>query len=122
MEALRKAINGTFQSVCGLHGILITDREGVPIMKTVFEGMPDFTIRPALLASHVAAIEHTAKMGLGELKHVVSNYTNHRLVAVNFHSVIATFVGGADLNCSLIVSLKDEIAPVIGQLKEIVFS
>lgn len=120
VDSIKKSISCTFQGIEGLYAIFVTDRDGVPIVKTAMDNSPDVAIRPTFLAAHGAALEQTSKMGLGESKHMICTYNQHKMVLLNFNPILVTLIGSSDMNSGLLIGLRQELEPTIKLLHSIV--
>ncbi len=119
LDIIRKHINGIVQGVDGLYTVVITDRDGVPLLKTSVDHAPDVSIRPHMLAMHGLALEQSAKMGLGEVKHVACAYNQYQLVLLNYGPILVTLIGSADANTGLMLALHKELEPIVNQLRQV---
>jgi len=68
----------------GLHAILLTDREGIPIAKTISLGSPhgfadQLPSRP-LSATFASTTDQMSRVGLGEASMIVSTFDAHNIV------------------------------------------
>lgn len=64
--------------VSGLHCVLITDRDGVPLVR-VKENVPDVGLKPIFLATFATATDQAGKLGLGKNQNIISVYSNYQV-------------------------------------------
>lgn len=65
--------------VNGLHCILITDREGVPLVRVVTERAPQLALRPTFISTFGMATDQASKLGLGRNKTIISMYSSYQV-------------------------------------------
>lgn len=119
VDLIRKHITGIVQGVDGLYTVIITDRDGVPLFKMSVDHAPEVPIRPHMLAMHGLALEQSAKMGLGEVKHVACVYNQYQLVLLNYGPLLVTLIGSAEANTGLMIGLHTELEPIVRQLQQV---
>lgn len=66
-------------SVEGLHGILITDRDGVPVVSVVTDKIPDLAMRPSFLSTFGMATDQSSKLGLGKNESIICMYAGFQV-------------------------------------------
>lgn len=65
--------------VNGLHCILITDRDGVPLVRAVTERAPQLALRPNFISTFGMATDQASKLGLGRNKTIISMYSSYQV-------------------------------------------
>lgn len=73
--------------VTGLHCVLITDRDGVPLVR-VIDHFPELGVKPSFLATFATATDQAGKLGLGKNRNIISVYSNYQVWACNIPSII----------------------------------
>lgn len=74
--------------VTGLKCIIITDREGVPLLKLAKHNkFPELGTRQPFLSTFSVANEQASKIGLGRNESIISIYNNHQ-VRINYYNFI----------------------------------
>lgn len=66
--------------VNGLLCILITDRDGVPLLRVASERAPELSMRPGFLSTFGMATDQASKLGLGRNKTVICMYSNYQVL------------------------------------------
>lgn len=66
--------------VNGLHCILITDRDGVPLVRSVTERAPQLALRPNFISTFGMATDQASKLGLGRNKTIISMYSSYQVI------------------------------------------
>jgi len=104
----------------GLLGVLITDREGVPLIRANHESAPELAMRPASLSTISCAAERANKMGLGLTEFITCQYENYTLINFNYDPLVVTLVADSKANIGLLIDLKEEFSPIVDHLKPMV--
>lgn len=63
----------------GLHSILITDRDGVPVISVADEKAPELATRASFLSTFGMATDQGSKLGLGKNKTIICMYSNYQV-------------------------------------------
>ncbi|XP_023337474.1 ragulator complex protein LAMTOR3-A isoform X1 [Eurytemora carolleeae] len=96
MDELRNLLMTYVKEVEGTLGIVLCDRDGIPILRCTLEDCPDSATRPAFLSAHAAASEQAGKMGLGNNETVMAVYQNYQVVHLIHAGVVITVIATAD--------------------------
>lgn len=64
----------------GLHGILITDRDGVPVVSVASEKAPELAMRASFLSTFGMATDQASKLGLGKNKTIICTYSSYQVI------------------------------------------
>ncbi|XP_011057274.1 PREDICTED: ragulator complex protein LAMTOR3-A isoform X2 [Acromyrmex echinatior] len=75
---LKKFLYGLLTDVEGLHSILITDRDGVPVISVANEKAPELATRASFLSTFGMATDQGSKLGLGKNKTIICMYSNYQ--------------------------------------------
>ena len=85
MEELKKHLQSYLTPESGLVGVVLSDREGVPLVRVTGEACPDAVTRTSFLSSFAGTSQEVGgKLGLG---------TNNTLVAVYGQYQVLTKIG-----------------------------
>ena len=99
MDDLRKHVSSYLSVVPGLLGIVLSDREGVPMVRANLQECPDPATKPAFLTSYTGSTQEQAgKMGLGTNTCLVAVYSDHQVIHCIHKSVIVTLVATSEAN------------------------
>ena len=109
-------------TVEGLEGIIISDRDGVPVVKALSSDVPEATSRPGFLATFSMATEQASKLGLGANKSLVCVYDNFQVVHLNFLPLVATLLARVDANTGVLLGMSGQLLESVKQLREAVDS
>ncbi|XP_053970615.1 ragulator complex protein LAMTOR3-A isoform X2 [Hylaeus volcanicus] len=117
---LKKFLNGLLSSVEGLHSILITDRDGVPVISVADEKAPELAMRASFLSTFGMATDQGSKLGLGKNKTIICMYSSYQVVQMNKLPLVISFIASHDCNTGHILSLENKIDPILSNLKNAV--
>ncbi|XP_065199055.1 ragulator complex protein LAMTOR3-B-like [Sycon ciliatum] len=112
--ALKKLISG----VDGLEGIVISDRDGVPVAKVLNGDVPEAASRPGFLATFSMATEQASKLGLGANKSLICFYDNCQVVHLNFTPLVATLLARVDANTGVLLGMSAQLNESVQQLSD----
>ncbi|KAJ0008992.1 hypothetical protein NQD34_016407 [Periophthalmus magnuspinnatus] len=110
------------QSVEGLHAIVVTDRDGVPVIKVANDNAPVHALRPGFLSTFALATDQGSKLGLSKNKSIICYYNTYQIVQFNRLPLVISFIASSNANTGLIMSLEKELAPLIDDLRQVVRS
>ncbi|XP_074647584.1 ragulator complex protein LAMTOR3-A-like isoform X2 [Tubulanus polymorphus] len=119
---MKKLFHKHRKSVDGLHAIIVTDRDGVPILKVCDEAVPELSTRPNFLSTFGIATEQASKLGLQKNKSMVCIYSNYQVIHLNKLPLIVTLIANSEANTGLILALEEELAEPIQELKAAVMA
>ena len=99
MEELRKHLSSHLTPESGLVGLILSDREGVPLLRSTKAECPDTVTRPAFLAAFAGSSQEVGgKLGLGRNTSLVAVYGQYQVIHHQHHQVILTMVANSDAN------------------------
>merc|ERR1719419_285802 len=73
-ESLEAHLRSLMGQVEGLHAVIVTDRDGVPVLKVSDNTLPSLATRPLFLSTLAMGAEQQAKLSLGAAKSLVCIY------------------------------------------------
>jgi len=117
VEAMKKYLYSMLSKVDGIYAIVITDRDGVPVMKVSTENCPEPATRPSYLTTFGMATDQAGKMGLGRNQRIICMYSSYQVVHFNKLPLLVTVIGSADANTGLLLGLESDLEEVIQDLK-----
>ncbi|KAL8591007.1 hypothetical protein ACOMHN_021772 [Nucella lapillus] len=112
---LRKLLN----YVSGLHAIVISDRDGVPMMKVADEHAPELALRPAYLSTFSHMTDQASKMGMGTNQSLIAFYDNMQVVQLNQHPLTVTFIAEADTITGEVLNLELDLKDILVDLRKV---
>ncbi|XP_008705423.1 ragulator complex protein LAMTOR3 isoform X2 [Ursus maritimus] len=110
----------TTLSVEGLHAIVVSDRDGVPVIKVANDSAPEHALRPGFLSTFALATDQGSKLGLSKNKSIICYYNTYQVVQFNRLPLVVSFIASSNANTGLIVSLEKELAPLFEELRQVV--
>ncbi|XP_052862598.1 ragulator complex protein LAMTOR3 homolog [Anopheles cruzii] len=103
--------------VTGLNCIIITDRDGVPLMRVGDDKSLGMIMRPAFHTTFAMATEQSNKLGLGRNRNIISIYTGYQVVQMNKLPLLVTFIGNESCNIGHILALDQQIETMLDEVK-----
>nr|CAI5831779.1 unnamed protein product [Callosobruchus analis] len=112
----RKFLQDLLSKVNGLYCILITDRDGVPVMKVGTDKTPEHATRPNFISTFGLAIDQGSKLGLGKTKTLISTYSQYQVIQMNKLPLIVTFITSDSCNTGRVLSLERQLEPILAEM------
>ncbi|XP_054447669.1 ragulator complex protein LAMTOR3 isoform X1 [Pteronotus mesoamericanus] len=115
---LKRFLYKKLPSVEGLHAIVVSDRDGVPVIKGKManDNAPEHALRPGFLSTFALATDQGSKLGLSKNKSIICYYNTYQVVQFNRLPLVVSFIASSNANTGLIVSLEKELAPLFEEL------
>jgi len=117
VDEMKKCLHSMLSKIDGLYSVVVTDRDGVPILKTSNDKAPESALRPSFLSTFGMATDQGSKLGLGRNNVVICLYTNYQVVQVNALPLIISFIASHSCNTGLILSQKHILQEHLESLK-----
>lgn len=106
-------------SVSGLSAIIITDRDGVPVLKVADDTAPELVMRQNFLSTFGLATEQAGKLGLSENKSVISMYSTCQIIQINYLPFLITLVASISANTGLLLNVPNEMREILKDLESV---
>lgn len=116
VEEVRKAVQELLLKVPGLYCVLITDRDGVPVLKVHTDKAPELAMRPGFLSTFGLAIDQGSKLGLGKAKTLICSYSQYQVIQMNKLPLVISFIASDTCNTGHILALEQYIDPLLTNL------
>uniref|UniRef100_A0A3Q1GWW5 Late endosomal/lysosomal adaptor, MAPK and MTOR activator 3 n=1 Tax=Acanthochromis polyacanthus TaxID=80966 RepID=A0A3Q1GWW5_9TELE len=97
-DDLKKYLYKQLQSVEGLHAIVVTDRDGVPVIKVANDNAPVHALRPGFLSTFALATDQGSKLGLSKNKSIICYYNTYQIVQFNRLPLVISFIASSNAN------------------------
>ncbi|XP_016095632.1 ragulator complex protein LAMTOR3-like [Sinocyclocheilus grahami] len=97
-DNLRSYLYKQLPSVEGLHAIVVTDRDGVPVIKVANDNAPEYALRPAFLSTFALATDQGSKLGLSKNKSIICYYNTYQIVQFNRLPLVISFIASSNAN------------------------
>ncbi|KAM9295850.1 ragulator complex protein LAMTOR3 isoform 2-T2 [Morus bassanus] len=81
-DDLKRFLYKKLPSVEGLHAIVVSDRDGVPVIKVANDNAPEHALRPGFLSTFALATDQGSKLGLSKNKSIICYYNTYQPVRV----------------------------------------
>ncbi|XP_061842876.1 ragulator complex protein LAMTOR3 [Nerophis lumbriciformis] len=120
VDDLKKYLFKQLQSVEGIHAIVVTDRDGVPVIKVASDNAPGPAMKPGFLSTFALATDQGSKLGLSKNKSIICYYNSYQILQFNRLPLVVSFIASSNANTGLIMSLEKELAPLIEELRQVV--
>uniref|UniRef100_A0A452IPJ1 Uncharacterized protein n=1 Tax=Gopherus agassizii TaxID=38772 RepID=A0A452IPJ1_9SAUR len=78
-DDLKRFLYKKLPSVEGLHAILVSDRDGVPVIKVANDNAPEHALRPGFLSTFALATDQGSKLGLSKNKSIICYYNTYQV-------------------------------------------
>nr|BAE35093.1 unnamed protein product [Mus musculus] len=119
-DDLKRFLYKKLPSVEGLHAIVVSDRDGVPVIKVANDSAPEHALRPGFLSTFALATDQGSKLGLSKNKSIICYYNTYQVVQFNRLPLVVSFIASSSANTGLIVSVEKELAPLFEELIKVV--
>ncbi|XP_065172589.1 ragulator complex protein LAMTOR3-A [Atheta coriaria] len=116
-DDIRKVIQQLIVKVPGLYSIIISDRDGVPVLTVESDKAPEVAMRPSFLSTFGLAIDQGGKLGLGKTKTLICTYSQYQVIQMNKLPLIVSFIASDSCNTGHILALEQQIDPILNNLK-----
>ncbi|KAL1123362.1 hypothetical protein AAG570_002447, partial [Ranatra chinensis] len=103
----------------GLYGIVISDRDGVPIIRVAAEKSPETILRRNFLSTFGMASHQGDKLGIGKNETIICMFTSYQVIQMSEQALIVTFIGSEKCNTGHILALRPEIQPLLLNLRSV---
>merc|ERR1712018_5750 len=120
VEELKKYLFHLLKITDGLHAIIISDRDGVPVIKVCTDPTPELSTRPKFLSTFGMVTEQASKLGLSNNRSLVSVYGTYQVVCLNKLPLIVTMIATSEANTGVILGLEHELSDTLEEVKKAV--
>jgi len=119
-ESLESHLRSMMGHVDGLRAIVITDRDGVPVLKVSDNSLPSLATRPPFLSTLAMGAEQQGKLALGSAKSLICLYESYQVVVLNKSPMLVSLIASENANTGqlldmdrLMGSLLDALLPAL---------
>uniref|UniRef100_T1IWX3 Band 7 domain-containing protein n=1 Tax=Strigamia maritima TaxID=126957 RepID=T1IWX3_STRMM len=114
---MKKFLSKVILRMEGLYGIIITDRDGVPLLRVVNNDfVPDTATRPIYLSTFGMATEQASKLGLGRNKTIVCMYSAYQVVHFSKMPIMVSLIANSNTNTGALLNLESELEDLVREL------
>ncbi|KAJ3415524.1 Ragulator complex protein lamtor3 [Chytridiales sp. JEL 0842] len=120
MGSLQKAFEETLRCNEDLKAILVTDRDGVILIKAESPNLPPRVTKAALSATFSMASDQASKIGLGKTNMVMSVFDEYQIVQFSYAPLILSLIAPSSANSGLLLDIGTKFGPQINVLSNVV--
>ncbi|ESO85831.1 hypothetical protein LOTGIDRAFT_221281 [Lottia gigantea] len=117
---LKRSLFKFMSNVEGLDAIIVTDRDGVVMLKVAHESVPDQVTRHQFLSVFGSMSDQASKLGLGTNQRIISLYDNYQVVQINKQPLLVTMVGSSEANTGEILNLEKDLDMLFKDLSTVI--
>ncbi|XP_067592983.1 ragulator complex protein LAMTOR3 isoform X1 [Pseudorca crassidens] len=103
-DDLKRFLYKKLPSVEGLHAIVVSDRDGVPVIKVANDNAPEHALRPGFLSTFALATDQGSKLGLSKNKSIICYYSTYQVVQFNRLPLVVSFIASSNANTATRIS------------------
>ncbi|XP_076348913.1 late endosomal/lysosomal adaptor, MAPK and MTOR activator 3 isoform X1 [Tachypleus tridentatus] len=116
-EEMKKYLHKIMSQIGGIHAVLITDRDGVPVLKAATENAPELAMRPSFLTTVGMATDQAGKLGMGKSQRIACIYGKYQVIHFNRFPLMVSMIASSSANTGMILGLESELSSLIQDLK-----
>nr|XP_042900420.1 ragulator complex protein LAMTOR3 isoform X2 [Parasteatoda tepidariorum] len=98
----------------GLYAVVITDRDGIPVIKVSNPDTPEAVSKPSFLASVSLAVEQAGKLGNGKNKRIMCMFNSYQVIHFNKPPLLISLIASSKANTGFLLNLESELS-VLGE-------
>ncbi|XP_020892478.2 ragulator complex protein LAMTOR3-A [Exaiptasia diaphana] len=119
-EAIHQYFDEILKRFEGILAIVVTDRDGVPVVKVADSRVPASALRSSFLAIFANATEQASKLGLSKNKKIICSFPNYQVVHFNYLPLVVSIVASSSANTGIILSLEPDFENLVKDLRSTV--
>ncbi|XP_055935117.1 ragulator complex protein LAMTOR3-like isoform X1 [Argiope bruennichi] len=116
-EVAKKFLQDIIKRVNGLRAIVITDRDGIPIIKVNAPDIQDPISKPNFLASVSLAIEQAGKLGNGKNNRIICMFNTIQVIHFNKSPLMISLIASSKANTGILLNLESELNGLVEDLR-----
>ena len=122
VEELRRVITQRLSETPGLVALVISDKDGVPILQASTEHTPavDVCLRYQFLSSNAIISESSKKVELQDMKKSLMCYSDKQVLNIVQGQVILSIIAKADANTGLMENFAKIMSPMVEDVSKTV--
>lgn len=114
---MKKHVYQLLQRIPGLYAVVITDRDGVPLLKVAVDGAPELALRSSYLSTFGMATDQASKMGLSQNKSIICMYSSYQVVHFNKLPLMISLIASHKSNTGLLLDMENKLEGLLQDLK-----
>ncbi|KAK9875969.1 hypothetical protein WA026_011070 [Henosepilachna vigintioctopunctata] len=119
-EETKKVLHDIISKIPGVYCILVTDREGVPVVKVCAENAPEGATKFGFISTFGLAVDQGSKLGLGRTSTLICYYSEFQVVQMNKLPLVITFIASKKCNSGHILALQNQLELLVSELSIVV--
>ncbi|RMX56232.1 hypothetical protein pdam_00011675, partial [Pocillopora damicornis] len=104
----------------GILAILVTDRDGVPLIKVYDPKTPQNALRASFLSTFSTTAEQASKLGLSKNKSIVCFFASYQVVHFSFLPLVVSIIATNQANTGLLLGFESEFTEIVKAVKVVV--
>ncbi|GFS42379.1 hypothetical protein TNIN_101711 [Trichonephila inaurata madagascariensis] len=116
-EVAKKYLQDIIKRVDGLRAIVITDRDGIPIIKVNAPEIQDPVSKPNFLASVSLAVEQAGKLGNGRNRRIICMFNTIQVIHFNKSPLMISLIASSKANTGILLNLESELNGLVEDLR-----
>jgi hypothetical protein len=116
VEEVKNSLQELLSKVSGLYSVIITDRDGVHLLKVNTDKAPEHAMRPNFISTFGLAVDQGSKLGLGKTDTLICVYSQYQVIQMNKLPLIVTFIASDSCNTGHILAVQKQLDPIIASL------
>ncbi|KAM7449913.1 Ragulator complex protein lamtor3 [Porites harrisoni] len=119
-EGIHHYFDGLVARHEGILAILVTDRDGVPLVKVSDPKVPQNALRASFLSTFSTTAEQASKLGLSKNKSIVCFFASYQVVHFSFPPLVVSIIATSQANTGLLLGLESDFEQTIRAVKSVV--
>lgn len=115
-EALESHVRSIMGQIDSLHAIIITDRDGVPVLKVTDNSLPSLATRPPFLSTLAMGAEQQGKLALGAARSLICLYDSYQVVVLSKPPVLVSLIASENANTGQLLEMERLLDPLLAHL------
>ena len=122
VEELRRVITQRLADIPGVVALVISDKDGVPILQANIDGSPavDVCLRYQFLSSNAIVNDSSKKVKLHGMKKSLICYNDKQILSVSQGQVILSIIAQADANTGQMENFAKQMIPIVKDVSNVV--
>lgn len=113
MDELKQLLNDYIVSVPGILGIILSDKEGIPIIRCKVDDCPESALKAQFISAHCTAAEQANKLGMGSNETIMAVYKNYQVLHMNHAGIVISVIATADAILNEVKSAAEKMKPLV---------
>jgi len=117
MTEVRQLITEVAANTPGVVGVVISDKDGVPVLKSAIEAnLLEGCFRHQFLSVFGTLSEHAHKMCLGQTSSIMATFDDYQVVHTYQEPLVLTIIASTDALTGQLMSLASSLKPLVSDI------